>query len=152
LEVFVTSNEGQTKLVIPALGCVYRCPGCFVNPFLRVVFAALVAPSGFAKLTDPDFAAQVHGLIGKLGFSSPDIWFYLIVLLETAGSISLAFGFLTRLVAGIFVIEMLVIAIGVHLPTGHGYQYPFLLAAVALTLTLRGGGRWSIDRLIGREL
>ena len=148
----MASGESETKLVIPALGCVYRCLGCVVNPLLRVVFAVLVAPSGFAKLTDPAFASEVNGLISKLGFPAPNVWFYLIVLLETAGSISLAFGFLTRLVAGIFVIEMLVIAIGVHLPTGHGYQYPFLLAAVAFTLFLRGGGRWSIDRLIGREL
>ena len=145
------SGEADTKLILPALAPLYRCLGQFTNPFLRVVFALLIVPSGYAKFTNPQFAANVTDTIAKLGFAPPTAWFWVVAALETVGVAGLAVGLFTRLWAALFTIEMLVIAIGVYLPTGHGYQYPFLLAAVALALTLRGGGRWSLDRAIGRE-
>jgi putative oxidoreductase len=143
--------KGETRLVIPALGPVYRCLGQFADPLLRVTFALLVFPSGHAKLTNPRFAAEVTDLIARLGFPWPGAWFLFIALLETVGVAALAAGLFTRLLGAIFTIEMLIVAIGVHWPEGRGYQYPFLLAAVAFALALRGGGRWSLDRLIGRE-
>jgi putative oxidoreductase len=33
-----------------------------------------------------------------------------------------------------------------------GMEYPFLMGLVALHMSFRGGGRFSADRLIGREL
>ncbi len=145
------SSEVETKLIVPALAPLYRGLGQFTNPFLRIVFALIIAPDGWAKLTNPQFAADVTGLIAKLGFPAPTAWFWLVALLEFAGAIALGLGLLTRVLGAMFTIQMLVIAIGVHWPEGRGYQYPFLLAAVAFALTLSGGGRWSLDRLIGRE-
>ena len=145
------SSEVETKLFVPALAPLYRCLGQFTNLFLRIVYALLIVPSGYAKFTNPDFAANVTAIIAKLGFAPAPAWFWFVAFLETVGVAALAAGFLTRLWGVFFTIEMLIIAIGVHWPTGHGYNYPFLLAAVAFALTLRGGGRWSLDRLIGRE-
>ena len=33
-----------------------------------------------------------------------------------------------------------------------GLEYPLLIGAVALVFLIRGGGKYSIDRAIGREL
>ena len=43
-----------------------------------------------------------------------------------------------------------------HLPkfgwTGPGYEYPLFWGLVMLAIALRGGGPYSLDRVIGREL
>jgi putative oxidoreductase len=52
---------------------------------------------------------------------------------------------------------MLAVAATIHLGAGFfwsegGWEYPVLWAIVAGSFAIRGGGRWSLDRLIGREL
>ena len=52
---------------------------------------------------------------------------------------------------------MAVSVVQVHLPIGFfwtdgGYEYPLFWAVVALSYVIRGGGRYSADALIGREL
>ena len=145
------ANAGETRLIVPALAPLYNCTAALTNPMLRVVFALLIVPSGLAKCTNPEFAAHVTDIIARLGFAPPRAWFWFVAFLETAGVVAFAAGLFTRVWGALFTIEMLIIAIGVHWPTGKGYQYPLLLATVAFALTLRGGGRWSLDRLIGRE-
>jgi putative oxidoreductase len=77
-----------------------------------------------------------------------------VTLLETAGALALAAGFLTRPVALLFLRDMLG-AIGFAVfPTGFvgGYELEFLLAAASLTLALAGAGAFSVDaRLAARR-
>jgi putative oxidoreductase len=45
----------------------------------------------------------------------------------------------------------------VHLPAGFfwtdgGYEYPLLWGILALIVAVRGGGRYSVDALIGRAI
>jgi putative oxidoreductase len=52
---------------------------------------------------------------------------------------------------------MAVAIIQVHLPAGFfwtdgGYECPLLWGIVALSYAIRGGGRYSVDTLIGREV
>lgn len=141
----------EPKLIIPALAPLYNCTASLTNPLLRVVFALIVIPPGYAKLTDPQFAAMVADMIARMGFPAPAAWTLLVGALECFGGIALALGLFTRPVAAAFTAQMLVIALGIDWPSGHGYQFSFLLAAIAFALALRGGGRWSLDRLIGRE-
>lgn len=147
--------SGETRLIIPALAPVYNCLGQFTNPLLRVVFALQVVPPGWAKLTNPKFAAEVAGLVARIGLPAPAAWTWLVAALEFFGGIALALGLLTRPLAAMFIVQMLVIAVGLHWPGGRGMSfdlmYDLLLAALAVAFALRGGGRWSLDRLIGRE-
>jgi putative oxidoreductase len=51
---------------------------------------------------------------------------------------------------------MAVAVVTVHLPAGFfwtngGYEYPLFWGLVALSFVLRGGGRYSLDGIIGRE-
>jgi putative oxidoreductase len=84
-------------------------------------------------------------------------WAYFIGGLEFFGAILLAIGLLTRPVALLLFIEMVVIVFGVHLPlgyfwTGRGFEYPLLLGLLCLAIFFRGGERLSVDRLLGREM
>ena len=67
----------------------------------------------------------------------------------------LAAGLLTRPVAAAVAVFMAV-AVSFHAPTYFwgqgGIEMPLLWGLVALAYAIRGGGRYSLDRLIGREL
>ena len=69
----------------------------------------------------------------------------------------LALGLATRPVAALVFGVMAVAVVAVHWPAGFfwtsgGYEYPLLWAVAALFFVLRGGGRYSADALIGREI
>ena len=57
---------------------------------------------------------------------------------------------------------MVVAIFMVHLPNGffmnwvgnqkgEGFEYHLLVIAIALTLVIKGGGKWSIDRMMMKE-
>ena len=78
------------------------------------------------------------------------------IMAELVGAVGLLFGFLTRLAAlGIFC-TMSVAIVTVHLAAGFlapgGFEYPLTLAIVALSLVFSGGGRFSIDKAVTRQL
>jgi putative oxidoreductase len=52
---------------------------------------------------------------------------------------------------------MLVALLLVHLPKGYavatgGYEYVLLIGAACFFIAIRGGGPYSVDRMIGKEL
>jgi putative oxidoreductase len=67
----------------------------------------------------------------------------------------IALGLFTRFWAAAATIEMAVIVYH-HLPkfgwTERGYEYPLMWGLIMLAIALRGGGPYSLDRKIGREL
>jgi putative oxidoreductase len=77
-------------------------------------------------------------------------------LLELVGGTMLAIGFLTRLVAIQVVGFMAVATFYVHWSNGFfwpdgGFEYPLFWGLIALAIVIRGGGKLSVDRAIGRE-
>ena len=143
-------SAGEPRLIIPALAPVYRTLGGCGDVLLRVVCGAILIPPGYHKLTGPLFDRDLE-LFHKLGFEPalPLMWF--ITMLELVGGAFLTLGLLTRPIALMIAVEMLVIAFAVDIPNGRGYAFTLLWAAVAFTIALRGGGKLSLDRLIGRE-
>lgn len=80
-------------------------------------------------------------------------------VIELVGAIAVAFGLLTRLAALALFGDMVIAMITVTWPTGlnsvsnpPGYQLNLVVAALALTLTLTGAGRLSVDAVIARRL
>lgn len=143
-------SAAEPRLIIPALGPVYRVLDGVGVPLLRIVCGALLLSPGWHKLTGPLFDRDVQ-LLHQLGFEPavPLMWF--ITALELVGGAFLIVGLLTRPIALMVAIEMLVIALAVDIPGGRGYSFTLLWAAVAFVVSWRGGGRCSVDRWIGRE-
>ena len=79
----------------------------------------------------------------------------ILIALETLGGLCIALGLFTRFWAAAVTIEMCVIVYH-HLPKfswgERGYEYPLFWGLVMLAIALRGGGPYSLDRRIGREL
>jgi uncharacterized membrane protein YphA (DoxX/SURF4 family) len=78
--------------------------------------------------------------------------------IEFVGGLLLAFGLATRAAAAAALVAglMAVAVIHVHFAVGYfwtegGYEYPLLWGIPALSFVVRGGGRFSLDALVGRE-
>ena len=143
-------SAGEPRLIVPALAPLYRALGGCGDVLLRIVCGAILLPPGWAKLTGPLFERDVQ-LFHQLGFEPAVPLMWLITALERVGGAFLIVGLLTRPIALMIAVEMLVIAFAVDIPAGRGYSFTLLWAAVAVSIFLCGGGKLSIDRLIGRE-
>jgi putative oxidoreductase len=93
-----------------------------------------------------------------LGFTPPAFWFWSSFLIEMLGGISLILGLFTRFFAAAAAIEMLCITV-TYWNAGNGfgwmkrgYEYVLLWGLLCFAIALRGGGPYSLDRKLGREL
>ncbi|MGP0090710.1 MAG: DoxX family protein [Xanthobacteraceae bacterium] len=149
-------HSGDTpKLVIPALEGVYAWAGEVGYLLLRMTAGLmLIYPHVAMKLAmGPEaLAAKV---MAAQGIEPALPAAYLIIAVEILGIVCLTLGLLTRPVALLLVIEFLVI-VKVHAAAGWaapgGAEFPFLWLMVLIMIMLRGGGRYSLDRVLGREI
>jgi putative oxidoreductase len=123
---------------------------------MRVAIALFILPSGYNKVFEGGAARIAKGNVLKAGFEPPEFWAWLVGGLEFFGVILLALGLLTRPVALMLAFEMWVIAFRVHNDAGffwtaHGYEYALLMMGIFIAFMIGGGGRYSLDRKLGRE-
>ena len=83
----------------------------------------------------------------------------MVFCLETVGAVAVMLGLFTRFFAAAIAIEFSLITCVAHWPNGFGFtnqgggwEYPLLWGLIFLAIALRGGGPYSLDRAIGREL
>lgn len=121
---------------------------------LRVITGTIFVAHGAQKLFVYGFDG-VAGGFANMGIPFPAIVGPMVGLLEFFGGLALITGLLTRLAGTGLAINMLGALLLVHLPAGffmpNGYEFVMLLGAGAITLTLSGAGRYSIDALISRR-
>ena len=122
----------------------------------RVWMALLILPSGWEKVFDNGAARIAAGNLLKTGFYPPMFWAWVVAYLELVGMVMLAVGLLTRPIAFMFFIEMAVITFTIQMPNGYfwtsrGCEFALLLTLVSFAFVMAGGGKYSLDRRIGRE-
>lgn len=155
-------RRSPAALLYPGLAPFYAKAGPLAYAFLRVVVGIVIVTHGIPKvlhrshgsMADPlGLTAQLINdtlrLPGAFGLA------YGIGILELVGGAMLAFGLLTRLVAPMFAIEMLLICFALAPNWAWfdvGIEYPLVLGAVALYFSFGGGRRYSLDAVIGKEL
>lgn len=145
----------EPKLIFPGLAGFYASVSDLWYPMIRVAIGGIIFMHGWAKLTGnvdnvATFMAK-NGLAPGLGFA------YAAILLETAGAICIILGLFTRVVAAALAVELLIAMLAVHWVKGFsvgagGYEYVLLLGIVMFAIALRGGGPYSLDRMIGKEV
>jgi len=142
------------RLLIPQLKPFYERVEPLSWLLIRLTAGLMIIPHGWPKLMMGVTATAQMALV-KRGIAPAEPLAVVLITLETLGGLCVALGLFTRFWAAAITIEMLVIVYH-HLPkfgwTGPGYEYPLMWALVMLAIALRGGGPYSLDRLIGREL
>jgi putative oxidoreductase len=144
---------------VPAFSGIYAAFDPIALPLLRLTMGLILVPHGcqklfgwfgglgFEKFTD---------IFDKMGWHPAVFWVALVALTESVGGLLLAFGFLTRFAAAAILIFMLnavwaTSAKGFFWAQG-GMEYPILIGIVALVFLIKGGGRFSVDHALGKEL
>lgn len=146
------------KPILPILAPITNALRPYAEPLLRVTAGLLLVPHGSQKLfgwfggygvtaTGQFFASQL-GLPASLALIAG--------LIEFFGGLMLAAGLATRLVAALVTGMMTIALVQVHLTNGFfwtsgGFEYPLMWGLLSLSFVVRGGGRLSLDGLIGRE-
>ena len=130
----------------------------------RVILGCVMLPHGAQKL---------FGWFGGFGFTNTMTYFtqtaglpwiiaFLIVMVESLGSLGLIVGFLTRLSALGLICIMVGAIITVHIPNGffmnwfgkqagEGFEYHLLVIGMSIPLLISGGGKYSVDVLINKN-
>lgn len=144
---------------VPAFNAIYNALDPIALPLLRLVMGLVLVPHGCQKLFGWFGGAGFEKFtenFDKMGWHPAAFWVALVALTETLGGLMLAFGFLTRVAAAAIFIFM----INAIWATGHrgffwlhgGLEYSLIIATIALVFLIKGGGRYSIDHALGREL
>ena len=143
-----------TSLVFPALGRLYRALAPFTEPLIRLCAGLSMAAHGYAILfgNHEAFAAFFE----RAGYSPGYFWTVVVGLTQFVGGLLLALGLFTR-IAAVPLLIFLLTALDYHRQFGFywdtkGFEYPLFWALVVLHFLVHGGGRWSADGLIGREV
>jgi putative oxidoreductase len=144
------------RLVVPGLAGLYDALAPYSYAFMRFAAGAILVPHGYMKLF-AGTAAGTAAATAKLGLEPALAWAYAVGAVEFFGGLFLALGFLTRIAAAAVIIEMIVIVFFVLWPNGYfwtrqGYEFALLWLLLAIGILFRGGGTYSVDGIIGKEI
>ena len=147
-------EASQPKLLFPQLHSFYRCAEPLSWALIRITAGLMLIPHGWPKLM-MGIGPVAQNALMKRGIGPAEPLAVILIAIETIGGLCIALGLFTRFWAAAATIEMAVIVYH-HLPkfgwTDRGYEYPLMWGLVLLAIALRGGGPFSLDRKIGREL
>jgi putative oxidoreductase len=145
------------RLIFPGLAGLYETLAPYSYAIVRFCAGAAVVYHGYMKLFGGMAAPVAQHVLTPLGFPVPIAWAYFLGVLEFFGGIALAIGLLTRPIALMLAVDL---AVATYWHSGNGYffssprggwEYPLLLALLYFAIFFRGGGRCSVDKLIGKE-
>jgi putative oxidoreductase len=147
--------QQQPRLIIPALGVIYRTFAPITEPLIRVVAGGSLAMHGY-----PILFGNIGGaarFLESVGFENGVFWAYVVGTVEFVCGLFLALRLLTRVVAALIIGFLVIAIVTYHWQFGfawesRGIEYPLFWSIVVLHYLVRGGGPWSLDELIGREL
>jgi putative oxidoreductase len=143
------------KLFVPAVAPLYERLAPLAYTLIRVALGLILVSHGFVKLFGTDAVTASRNFV-NFGWAYPMAWAYFIGSVEFFGGILLILGLWTRAAALAVVVQMAVICFAVLWPKwfwgGRGMEFALLMGIVALAIFFRGGGRWSLDNALKKEL
>ena len=148
-------NGGARRLVFPGLAGFYASFEPLAYTIMRVAIGVILFVHGWGKFMSGH--AGVAGMFGRISLPAPGPLAYAALFLETIGALCIVVGLFTRFFAAALAIEMLIALLAVHLAKGFGvgsggYEYVLLLGIVMFAIAIRGGGVYSVDAKLGKEL
>ncbi|MGA2893062.1 MAG: DoxX family protein [Xanthobacteraceae bacterium] len=148
--------QTEPKLLLPFLRPFYDIVEPLSWPIVRLAVGWNLIVHGWGKILrgpDAQAAGFAHDGLPQLGVK---VAIFLTVL-EFAGGIFITLGLFTRFFGAAVAIEMGYLVWPHYWGNGfswtnHGYEYVLLWGLASFAIALRGGGPYSLDRKLGREL
>ena len=143
------------RLIFPALGGLYEKFSPYSYAFMRFCTGAVLVPHGVQKIM-AGWAAKGTENIAAAGLPYSDVLAYLTIFSESVAAACVALGLFTRVAALIVWIQMAVIITLFQWKFGYfwtnrGIEYALLWWLLLTAIFFRGGGQYSIDRLLKKE-
>jgi putative oxidoreductase len=151
----MAETQAEPKLLLPFLQPFYDAVAPLSWPLIRLTVGGTMLAHGYNRLVGTSITSAAEEF-AKLGLEPAVFVAYVILINETVGAICVAIGLFTRFFAASLAIELAVISL-LFVHNGwawahHGWEYVFLWGLIFFAIALRGGGPYSLDRMIGREL
>ena len=151
----MTPPAKEPNLVFPALAGLYRRFSPYSYAFMRFATGAVLVPHGIQKILNVPISRFAPNIAAR-GLPFSEALAYLTYFAESAAAVCLTIGLLTRIAAAVIGIEMLVIVFLFQWQFGYfwtarGYEFALLWALLCIAIFFKGGGRYSVDQLIGKE-
>lgn len=145
----------EPKLIFPGLAGFYAAVSDLWYPMIRITVGAILLVHGWGKINSG--ISPLAGYLGKVGLTPPLPLAYVVYINETVGAVCIMLGLATRFFAASIAIELAVALWIVHAAKGFGasaggYEYVLMWGIIMFAIALRGGGPYSLDRVIGKEL
>ena len=144
-------DHREPKLIFPGLAGFYAAVSDLWYPLIRITVGAILFVHGWNKINSG--VAGVTGFFEKAEFVPATAFAYAAIFLETVGAICIVLGLFTRVFAAMIAIQMAIITFVVMMPQGWGRMEPtFMWGLIMFAVALRGGGPYSLDRVIGKHI
>ena len=148
-------SNSEPRPLIPALAPFYARVVDLSWPIIRLTIGGMLLAHGIPKW-QAGVAAFATGSLARRGIEPSLPLAYAVIGIETIGAICIGLGLFTRFFAAAAAVHLLVVTF-VHMPQGfawtnRGYEYPLMWGLILFAIALRGGGPYSLDRRIGKEL
>lgn len=151
----MNGSADQPKLIFPGLAGFYAAMEPIAYTIVRVVFGIIMIMHGWPKLMVAGVDRVGTAFMNNYGLP---YWFaHVAVFFELVGGAALVVGLFTRFFGAALAIEMLIAMFASHWAKGFsvgqgGYEYVMFLGFVCFFIAIRGGGMYSVDAKIGKEL
>ncbi len=140
-------------LVAQIAGDTFQLPSDVISAALltiRVVVGVTIAAHGYGKFFLGGKIPGTAGWFDSMGMKPGRLHAYMAASTEVGGGLIFAAGLLTPLAAASIVALMFVATWTVHRHSGFfivggGWEYNFILAAMAVAVAVAGPGRYSVD-------
>jgi putative oxidoreductase len=146
----------KDRLIFPRLGRLYETFAPASYAFMRFATGAVLLPHGVQKLFFGAMANTAKSLAGR-GIAFSDEFALGAAFIESVPALCLCLGLFTRPAALLVAAEMVSIVFYFNWDNGYfwtnrGVEFALLWLLLSIAIFFRGGGRYSLDRLIGKEL
>jgi putative oxidoreductase len=155
----MTTSTGEPRPIIPALAPFYDNVRDLSWLLVRCTAGGFLLIHGIQKLTGNTIAGFAANSLARRGIEPSVPLAYAVFFLETVGALCIMFGLFTRLFAAAIGVQFLIIVLIAHWAPGFpwnrpggGWEYPAFWGLIIAAIGLRGGGPYSLDRKLGREL
>jgi putative oxidoreductase len=151
----MTDTRSEPTPFLPFLQPLYDRVVPWSWPLVRVAVGWNLVVHGWGKILRGP--VQQAALFARDGTDFGVTFALFLTVVEFAGGICIALGLFTRFFAAAVAIEMGYLTFVQYWSHGfswlnRGYEYVLLWGLVTFAIALRGGGPYSLDRKIGREL
>ena len=150
------AHGAEPRLVIGGLEGFYAKAILLSWPIIRIAVGLDLVIHGWGKVGRAAGPAQLLEKLPEAAQIGAQLTFLLMVT-ELIGGACLALGLFTRVFAAMAAIEMAVLTFFIYWGNGfnwlsRGYEYTLMWGLVLFAVSLRGGGPFSLDRALGREI